>query len=91
MDSAILTPADVARRWQCSPCHVRRLCRTRALAAMRLGSDWRISSAAVEAYERAHTTEPADVSKPVPPPVPSVAVGGLPDDYQPVFPELWLR
>jgi excisionase family DNA binding protein len=55
--SAMLTPAQVAAAWQCSAGHVRKLCRTGALRAMRLGSDWRISEQAVADYEAANTTE----------------------------------
>lgn len=65
---AALKPADVAERWNCSAAHVRRLCRRGELQAMRLGSDWRISAEAVEAYEAAHTTASpaaAPVSQPV--------------------------
>lgn len=89
---AVLTPSDVARRWNCSPGHVRRLCRSGQLPAMRLGSDWRISPSAVEAYGREHTNrpDPSPVSGATAP-APSVAVGGLPDDYEPVFPHLWKR
>lgn len=61
-----LTPQQVAEQWQCSPEHVQRLCRSGALAAWRL-SGWRITPAAVEAYERAHTAVACR-------PVPSVSV-----------------
>lgn len=88
--TAFLTPADVATRWQCSPGHVRRLCRSGALVAMRLGADWRIAVGAVEAYEQGQTptSDPAPEQPTVAPD--HVAVGGLPDGYEPVFPELWI-
>jgi excisionase family DNA binding protein len=52
-----LTPRQVAERWGCSPRHVRRLCRSGELRAMRLGQDaWRISMEAVETFEQARTS-----------------------------------
>lgn len=54
---ALLKPTDVAARWQCSGDHVRKLCRTGRLRAMRLGTDWRLSLTDVEAYEAAHMTD----------------------------------
>lgn len=52
-----LTPADVAQRWGCSPEHVQRLCKSGALAAMRLeGRGWRIKPEAVADYEWRHST-----------------------------------
>jgi excisionase family DNA binding protein len=93
-EPAVLTPSDVAKRWNCSPGHIRRLCRSGQLPAMRLGSDWRIGADAVAAYWQAHMNrpepEPSPVSEPEPvAPAPSVAVGGLPEGYSPVFPHLW--
>lgn len=55
--SAMLRPSDLAAQWQCSAGHVRKLCRTGQLRAMRLGSDWRISPEAAAAYEAANTNE----------------------------------
>lgn len=92
--SLFLTPREVAERWHCTARHVRRLCASGDLPGMRIGLDaWRIAKSAVEAYEAGHTTsaEPAQPT-PVPSPsvpAPSIAIGGLPDDYEPVFPELW--
>ena len=85
--SALLTAQDVAARWSCSPSHVRRLARSGRLAGMRLGTDWRFSLAAVEAYEAGNTSGPA-VAAPIEPARP-VVVSGLPEGYVPVFPELW--
>lgn len=52
-----LTPREVAAMWGCSARHVRRLCASGQLTAMRLGLDaWRIGVSAVEAYELAHTS-----------------------------------
>lgn len=97
-----LTPREVAERWSCSARHVRRLCQSGELRAMRLGLDaWRISVAAVEAYELARTSgsdaapstegrkqETAPRQEEIRPPA---VVDGftLPDGYEPVFPELW--
>lgn len=102
--AAYLTPAEVAARWACSPTHVRRLCRAGRLAAMRLGSDWRIGEGAVAAYEARHTVgAPADPSDETPKPetsrrreevrsqVTAVGGGALPADFEPVFPDLWGR
>lgn len=96
-----LTPRQVAERWGCSARHVRRLCASGDLVAMRLGLDaWRIAVSAVAAYELAHTSgsdastssegreaEPTTRQEVRPPAV----VDGftLPDGYEPVYPELW--
>jgi len=53
-----MTTAEVAERWACDPSTVTARARSGALIGMRLGTDWRFSMAAVEAYERAHTTAP---------------------------------
>lgn len=96
--AAYLTPRQVAERWSCSARHVRRLCASGELTAMRLGLDaWRIGVSAVEAYELAHTSgaveaPPATTSAPKPKEVrPPAVVDGftLPDGYEPVFPDLW--
>lgn len=52
MDGLYLTPRELSERWSCSVRHVERLCQTGRLQAARL-SGWRISLAAVEAYEAA--------------------------------------
>jgi excisionase family DNA binding protein len=59
--AAYLTTAQVAERWACDRSTVTARARSGELVGMRLGTDWRFSHAAVEAYERAHTTsaEPA--------------------------------
>jgi excisionase family DNA binding protein len=55
-----MTPREVAARWGCSARHVRRLCASGELRAMRLGLEsWRISLEAVTEYELAHTSGPA--------------------------------
>ena len=89
-----LTPRQVAERWGCSPRHVRRLCASGELRAMRLGIDaWRISLEAVEAYEAAQTSGPVPSTsheRPTPEPIATAAEGVvLPADYEPVFPALW--
>jgi excisionase family DNA binding protein len=57
-----MTADDVAARWRCSPEHVTRLARSRQLRAMKSGRIWRFRAEDVEAYERAHTSDPeADV------------------------------
>lgn len=94
--SVYLTASEVAERWGCSSSYVRGLARRGELIGMRLGSDWRFAVAVVEAYEQANTAptpEPrgpvqSAPSRPSPAPAP---IGGLPDDYSPVFPELWGR
>lgn len=95
---AYLTAASVAERWACSPSHVRAEARSGRLVGMRLGSDWRFSLSAVEAYEAAHTAATPAAANASPKPEPTrmgapVVVDGfaLPDDYEPVFPELWGR
>lgn len=60
MSALYLTPKQLAERWACDPSYVRRLCRSGALRALRLGSDWRISPDVAEAYERGHTSETAE-------------------------------
>ena len=64
--AAMLRPSDLAAIWQCSAGHIRKLCRTGELRAMRLGSDWRISPEAAADFEAANTnegrTQPCDVA-----------------------------
>ena len=94
-----LTAVDVAGRWSCSAGYVRKLARRGDLPGLRLGSDWRFSLAAVEAYERRHTSAPAEpIAAPAPTTVQraqevtnTTSVDGfaLPADYAPVFPDLW--
>lgn len=93
--AGLMTAADVARRWSCTPDHVARLARHRKLRAMRLGSDWRFSLADVEAYEAAHTSGPELTPAAATPPMVRAGqaalartIGGLPDDYEPVYPHL---
>jgi excisionase family DNA binding protein len=92
-----MTSRQLSERWGCDRGTVTKLARKGALAGMRVGLDWRFSLAAVEAYESAHTSAPADpeatpVAKtPSRAPSAPVALEGftLPDDYVPVFPEAW--
>ena len=88
--SRFLTTADVASRWSCSAGYVRKLARSGRLVGMRLGSDWRFSLDAVEAYEQRHTSEPAVTVTPACH-THTIGAGGvaLPADYVPAFPELW--
>lgn len=54
--TAYLTPAVIAVRWDCSAAHVRRLCASGALAALKPGKrGWRVAEGALAAYEAAHT------------------------------------
>lgn len=56
--AAYLTPAVIAERWDCSAAHVRRLCASGELTALKPGKrGWRIAQAALAAYEAAHTNE----------------------------------
>lgn len=93
--AAFMTPRDVAQLWACSTRHVRRLCQTGELRAMRSGDLWRIAVADVEAYERRHTASAEPEQQPAPKQTkevrPPVKVDGfsLPADYEPVFPTLW--
>lgn len=96
MSGQYLTTAQLAERWACAPSYVRKLARRGVLAGMRLGVDWRFSLAAVEAYERARTTEPAEietmpVTTPTAPDLVTLAPGDfeLPAGYEPRFPHLW--
>lgn len=99
MSSLYMTPREVAQRWGCSASHVRRLCASERLPAMRLGLDkWRIAVSAVEAYERGQTATSAHADEAPKPEAPRreeravATIDGLelPADYRPVFPELWL-
>lgn len=95
--AAFLTARQVGERWGCSPKTVKRLAERGELAAMKLGADWRIGTAAVEAYEQRHTTSAESVQAAPTAGVQkqevgaTTAVGGftLPDDYEPCFPDLW--
>lgn len=91
----MLTVQQVAAQWACSDETVRRLCRSGALRAMRLGDSYRIPPEALDEYRQQHTAAapitPAPASQPQPATSPA-ALGPLPDlpaDYEPVFPELW--
>lgn len=90
--AAPMKPADVAARWDCSAGHVRRLCRRGELQAMRLGSDWRISLEAVEAYEAAHTTA-SPAAAPVQQPVNQPSIRTVPfvvaDGFEGALPARW--
>lgn len=91
MAAQFLTTAQVAERWQCDRSTVTALARGGKLTGLRLGTDWRFSLAAVEAYETRQTTgapETAPAPKEVQRPT-AVAGIALPADYEPVFPELW--
>lgn len=93
-----LTTAQVAEKWACDRSTVTARARSGALVGMRLGTDWRFSLAAVEAYERRHATDASPAEEPksrtaapreeVRAPV-SVEGFTLPDGYEPCFPELW--
>lgn len=72
-----LTTKQLAERWGCHPSTVTSLIRRGQLAAMRLGTDWRISEEAAAAYERAHTTS-AETSTPT-------ASAPTPEPIRPVF------
>jgi excisionase family DNA binding protein len=93
--SDFMAPRQLAERWNCSARHVRRLCASGELRAMRLGQEaWRISLGAVAEYEYAHSTPEVGGPDPAPKtqevrPVTTVAGFTLPDDYVPVFPHLW--
>ena len=96
--AAYLTARQLAERWNCGASYVRKLCRSGVLPAMRLGSDWRISEAAVTAYEQARTSEPAEIETAAPAMAQKVkevtnttTLDGftLPADYAPVFKDLW--
>lgn len=94
-----LTPRQVSERWNCSARHVRRLCASGELRAMRLGLEaWRIAVADVETFEQRKTSgsdpdasseaRQQEARQEVRPPA---VVDGftLPDGYVPVFPKLW--
>lgn len=87
-----LTARQVADRWGCSMRQVQRLCTSGELRAMRLGSDWRITTAAVEAYEAAHAngSEPsASIEAREPEPIRTV-FGALEEGGMPLaLPERW--
>jgi len=88
-----LTPADVAERWRCHPSTVRTLIRGGELPAWKLGTEYRVSLAAVESYETLHRTAAPSIEEPEPeaPKLTTFTPGGweLPADYEPRFPALW--
>jgi excisionase family DNA binding protein len=47
-----LTPESLAERWQCTPAHVRNLCRRGDLPHFRIGKEYRIPLHVVEGIER---------------------------------------
>lgn len=55
----LLTPEQVAGRWQVSARTVRRLCDQGRLRAVRVGGQWRVSAEAVERYEIANAAPAA--------------------------------
>lgn len=88
--ASLMTAAQVAERWACSPSHVKRLARSGQLRAVRIGNIWRFRLESVEAYEAGATSGPAAVEPAAPAARPALAVvDSLPADYSPVFPELW--
>ena len=90
MPTQFLTTAEVAARWRCARSTVTALARAGKLGGMRLGTDWRFSVAAVEAFE-APQSQPAE-SRPAEPAVqaaPAATGISLPDGYVPVFVDLW--
>ena len=89
MSAQFLTTAEVAARWRCARSTVTALARAGKLGGMRLGTDWRFSVAAVEAFEAAQS-QPAMVrpSEPAVQPAPATGIS-LPDGYVPVFVDLW--
>lgn len=85
--ASYLTPRQVAERWSCSDRKVQRLAQTGELPAMRLGSEWRISLAALEAYEVLHANTPADSGFSPSNEAPKTEVRGAPEN--PRYPHLW--
>lgn len=60
MTHPIMTPEDVAERWQCSAQQVRKLLGAGALSGFRLGGKlWRVRIEDVEAFERLNTNTTA--------------------------------
>jgi len=66
MSAAYLTPADLAVRWNVHKRSVQRLCESGKLRGFRIGGQWRISEAAITAYEMANV---AASDEPVPTPI----------------------
>lgn len=56
MTSVLLTPQQLADRWQISYKHVWRLSREGKIPSIRLGKYYRYSLAAIEEFEREHGT-----------------------------------
>jgi len=52
---AYLTTTTLAERWSCDPSTIRRIALSGQIERFKLGTEWRFSMAAVEAYEQAHT------------------------------------
>lgn len=57
---AVLTPADLAKRWAVSPKTILNLIVRGELRATRIGKQWRIAEADAEAYERTRRRSPMD-------------------------------
>lgn len=66
MPALFLTTAQLAERWSCDRTTVTARARSGELVGMRLGTDWRFSLAAVEAYERAKSSGKAPAPRPAP-------------------------
>lgn len=52
MSTPVLTPIQIAERWQCRPDPVRELLDTGKLRGFRVGRRWRCALSEVERYER---------------------------------------
>jgi excisionase family DNA binding protein len=96
-EQQLLTPQQLAERWQCHPRTVRKLAELGKLRGLRVGDLWRFKLADVEAFESANAnTAPAAPEKAAAEraarsthqPASDFA---LPDGYEPIFPEAWGR
>ena len=51
MAETVLTPAELANRWKCTPCIVRRMIQDGRLRGFRVGDRYRVNLREVERYE----------------------------------------
>lgn len=60
MHPAVLTAGQVAQRLCCHPKTVRTMCRDGRLRAIKLGSEWRVPVAALEAFVEGEVADYAE-------------------------------
>lgn len=77
-ENRYLTPAIIAARWDCSAAHVRRLCASGELIALKIGErGWRITTEALAAYEATHTNAAATAASVAPRELPQIPLSAV--------------